>query len=105
MLAANEDIDAICISAVTLWEAHLLLEKGRIESRFSPISTIKVWLSAYPIQTIPIDQEIALLSRTLDFHHEDPADRFIAATAFRMSLPLATVDEKLMSLPWLTTIQ
>ncbi len=34
-----------------------------------------------------------------DFDHNDPADRFILATALTHSLRLLTTDEKLLSYP------
>jgi PIN domain nuclease of toxin-antitoxin system len=37
-----------------------------------------------------------LLSRQLALSHEDPADRFLAATARVMGLTLVTADERLL---------
>ena len=48
---------------------------------------------------------MAIAARTLTFNHEDPADRFIGATAHVLGVPLATADPKLHNLPWLKTIQ
>lgn len=67
--------------------------------------TCRQWLSVNRIRVVPIDSEIALKSRILPFGHDDPADRFIGATAFCLQCPLATVDTKLAGLPFLTTIQ
>jgi len=55
------------------------------------------------MRVIPIDTDIAILSRTLEFSHSDPADRYIAATAFKCGVPLATVDPRLQELTWLKT--
>ena len=92
------------ISAVSVWEMTLLVEKGRLKTDLSPEMKIRDMLSRYPLKVIPLDLEIALLSRTLPFEHEDPADRFIAATAHRLGIPLATSDARLTALPWLKTI-
>ncbi len=92
------------VSTATIWEATLLLEKGRIVSEYSPQTTVQRWLDAAPMRIVPIDREIVFLSRSLSFLHEDPADRFIAATAFSCNLPLATLDGRLRSLTWLKTI-
>lgn len=102
--AAKENSQAIAISATSIWEAHLLLERGRITPVASPEQTIRSWLGAYPFPVIPIGMEIAMLSRTLRFQHEDPADRFIASTAFQLGVPLATLDARLGSLDWLQVI-
>ncbi|MFY9233598.1 MAG: PIN domain-containing protein [Fimbriimonadaceae bacterium] len=102
--AAKANPTANVLSAYSLWEAHLLLEKGRIQAVASAEHTIRNWLSAYPFPVVPVDGEIALLARTLEFQHEDPADRFIAATAYQLGLPMATLDARLGSLPWLKVI-
>ena len=62
-------------------------------------------MARYPLKVIPLDLEIALLSRSLPYRHEDPADRFIAATAHRLGVPLATSDARLLGLPWLLTLE
>jgi PIN domain nuclease of toxin-antitoxin system len=49
--------------------------------------------------------EIVMLSRQLELPHQDPADRFIAATAVHLDLALATVDNRLVGFDWLSTLQ
>jgi PIN domain nuclease of toxin-antitoxin system len=56
------------------------------------------------MRVVPIDEDIAMASRTLKFVHEDPADRYIAATAYIAKAPLATVDARLRCLEWLRTL-
>ncbi len=92
------------LSAVSVWELHMLIERGRLTSGSSPAETVGAWLKTAPMRVIPVDQEIAILSRTLPFEHDDPADRFIAATAYRAGVPLATVDSRLTGLNWLKTV-
>jgi PIN domain nuclease of toxin-antitoxin system len=94
----------IGISAVSVWEAMVAMEKGRIESVATPENTVRAWLRESPFEVIPLDQEIVLLSRTLNFRHDDPADRFIAATAYRLNCTLATADHRLLGLPWLRVL-
>ena len=97
-------IDEAAISSVSIWEVALAVQKGRIESPNDAETTVREWLKRYPVTVIPLDAEIALLSRTLPFEHDDPADRFIAATAHRLGVPLATSDARLAALPWLKTL-
>ena len=94
-------VSDLTISAITLWEAHLLMERKRIVAVATPESTIDSWLRTYPVSVAPVTAEIAVLSRSLRFDHEDPADRFIAATAHALGMPLATADAHLCNLPWL----
>ena len=92
------------ISAITLWETVLLAEKGRLETALGPEDTARSWLKANPLPIFPVDSEVAFLTRSLRFVHADPADRFIAATAFQLDVPLATVDPHLRKLGWLKVI-
>ncbi len=92
------------ISAISIWEALLLAEKGRIETVLGPLETIKLWLSDDDVVVHPITGPTSMLARTLRFDHGDPADRFIAATAYQLNCPIATLDKKLQSLEWLKTI-
>ena len=92
------------ISAVTVWETVLAAQKGRIETVLSPGENVRAWLAANPLKVIPIDEEIAILARTLQLEHSGPADRFIAATAFRLNCQFATVDDHLRKLSWLKVI-
>ena len=79
-------------------------EGGRLKSVDPVENAVRDILNRHPLRVIPLDTEIALLSRTLAFTHEDPADRFIAATACRLRIPLATSDARLIDLPWLKTL-
>ena len=91
----------VCLSSISIWEAFLAMEKGRIDVNTTPEQTLRTWLNDPQIRLISIDSEVAMLSRTLEFAHSDPADRFIAATAYSLNADLATVDENLLNLTWL----
>lgn len=97
----DEGTEEFVLSAASVWETLVAIEKGRVATQASPEDTVRAWLSASPIRVVPIDAEITLLSRSLAFVHEDPADRFIAATAFQLGCPLATIDQRLRGLKWL----
>jgi PIN domain nuclease of toxin-antitoxin system len=86
----------VAISAISAWEFCLLAQKGRVESEGDPSAFVRQMLSLSRVEVIPIDAEIALRSRTLDFPHQDPADRFIAATAMVKNIQLVTSDRNLI---------
>lgn len=83
------------ISPITIWETLILAEKGRIDLGPSPIEWIDEALRRTPVQELPLSCAIAVKSRTLELPHQDPADRFIAATAWEHDLILITEDGKL----------
>ncbi|MEZ4632964.1 MAG: type II toxin-antitoxin system VapC family toxin [Deinococcales bacterium] len=99
----NEDIIQVLdnrdheffISPITVWEILILAEKGRISLRPAPDIWIAEALKQSPVQEAKITNAIALKSRLIELPHQDPADRFIAATAWENDFILITEDEKL----------
>jgi len=92
------------LSPISIWEAIILAEKNRISLQ----PDINTWLdlSLKKLETLeaPLNHDIAILSRQIELPHQDPADRFIAATAIYYDLHLATVDTNLVGLSWLRTL-
>jgi PIN domain nuclease of toxin-antitoxin system len=44
----------------------------------------------------PLNHEVAIQSRTIELSHEDPADRFLCATASVFDLTLLTADTRIL---------
>ena len=44
----------------------------------------------------PLSREVAVRSRSVRLDHEDPADRFLAATAEVYELTLVTADDRVL---------
>lgn len=92
---------------MTLWESLLLAEKGRIDLGSQPAEWLRRQLRQWPMQDAPLDRETAIASRTIQLGHEDPADRFLAATAIVQGLTLVTSDRLLIeasSVPTLSNL-
>ena len=101
-----EDIDTeLWLSPISIWETLILAEKGKIELSSKPITWVKKYLRSLDFKEAPLTFEIAMKSRLIELPHQDPADRFIAATALEYNLTLVTVDRYLSSLPELKTIR
>ena len=84
------------LSPVTVWEVHLLAEKKRIQLHPDPTKWIQRVLDTIPFREAVVTHAIALMSRRIALAHEDPADRFLAATAAVGGLTLVTADERLL---------
>jgi len=92
------------LSAVSVWEAILLLEKKRIR----PIGDFGEWLEKSKLELglieIPLTWDIAHEIRYTILGYRDPGDRFLVATAKVYDLTLVTADERLMKIPGLKVL-
>ena len=87
----------IWLSPISVWEAMLLAERGRVRVDTTPSEWVERMVSALPRREAPLTHDVAVASRQLTLSHEDPADRFLAATARVMGLTLVTADARLMA--------
>lgn len=94
----------IWLSPISIWETLMLAEKGRINLGKPPQQWISDALKVLEVKEATLNNDIAILSRTIQLPHQDPADRFIAATALYYDLVLATVDGNLRASEQLITI-
>ena len=84
------------LSSISVWEALLLAERGRVTLEPDPHRWLRNAMSIVPIVEAPITVDVALASRAVDVQHQDPADRFIVATAKVYGLRLVTADARLL---------
>jgi PIN domain nuclease of toxin-antitoxin system len=84
------------LSPISVWEALLLCEKGRL----TPLEDAETWIEgaigAVPLTQAPLTYEVALASRAVRLPHRDPSDRLIVATAKVYGLTLVTGDRRLI---------
>lgn len=90
------------LSPVSTWEALILHEKGRLKLSSEVFSWIQ--RAVAPFREAPFTHEIATASRRLPLPHHDPADRFLAATAFVLGFTLVTADANLLGLGEIATL-
>ena len=84
------------LSPISMWEALLLAERGRVALDPDPQGWLRKAMSIAPIAEAPLTIDVALASRTVDLEHQDPVDRFIVATAKVYGLALVTADARLL---------
>jgi len=92
------------LSAVSVWETILLLEKKRIRSKGDFLDWFKRSKLALGLFEVPLNWEIAREIRYTTLGYRDPADRFLVATAKVYDLTLVTADERLMHIPGLKVL-
>jgi PIN domain nuclease of toxin-antitoxin system len=84
------------LSPISVWEALVLAERGRVRVSGSPVEWVAQMVRKMPRREAALTHDIAVASRQLSLSHEDPADRFLAATARVLGLTLVTADERLL---------
>lgn len=85
------------LSPISVWEALLLAERGRVRVDTAPTEWVQRMVRALPRREAALTHDIAVASRQLTLSHEDPADRFLAATAQVLGLTLVTADARLIA--------
>jgi PIN domain nuclease of toxin-antitoxin system len=83
-------------SAISVWETATLVRKGRYAIGL-PIERWRGDLIEAGLREAPLDGIIAALAGTYADLHDDPADRFIAATATHLAAKLVTSDRRLLA--------
>lgn len=87
----------VWLSPISVWEALVLAERGRLAVPGDVQAWIRQMVSAVPRREATLTHEVAMASRQLTLPHADPADRFLAATASVLELTLVTADERLLA--------
>lgn len=90
----SEESD-LWLSSISIWETNVLIDKKRLPISSEASIWIRKALKSFPVKEAKITFEIALKSRTLIIPTDDPADRFIAATALENDMSLITADKKI----------
>lgn len=84
------------LSPISVWEALELAERGRLSVTVAPAEFVQQLVRTLPHREAPLTHDIAVMSRRLELSQQDPADRFLAATAQVLGLTLVTADERLL---------
>ncbi len=87
------------LSPVSIWEFEVLAARGRL--RINSGATASGWvreaLQRVPLRDAALTREAVLRCPDVRLDHDDPADRFLAATAAHHDLTLVTADERLLA--------
>jgi PIN domain nuclease of toxin-antitoxin system len=104
--AALENASAeLHLSPLSIWEALLLAEKGRIELEPDPVAWVREALGRSPLVVPGLTHDVAVRSRQLPgFRSPDPVDRFLVATCLVGGMSLVTRDEAMRRYRPLATV-
>jgi PIN domain nuclease of toxin-antitoxin system len=96
--ALADERNQLWLSPISIWEFLILVERGRVRIRNGtpPSSWVEAALSRAPMHDAPLSREVAVRSRSVRLDHQDPADRFLAATADVYELTLVTAADRVL---------
>ena len=86
----------VAVPAIVFWEIGLLQMRRRLRLP-APLQAWRRSLLDAGVIELPLDGSIALRSLDLAGLPDDPADRFIVATALECGAALMTADERILS--------
>lgn len=95
---AKEAIDRaslVMVSAISAWEISLKSARGQLELPRPAIEWFEAALQHHRLRLAPLDVPVLVSANALPWHHRNPADRFIVATALRENAAIVTSDRKL----------
>ena len=87
----NDPLD-LYLSDASVFEIALKCSQGKMELPEPPREWIAHQLETWRIQSLEISHEVLFSSAELPWHHKDPFDRLIIATAKNFGLPVMTSD-------------
>lgn len=94
----------IFVSPISLFELQLKLRRGKLPEAAPLLSDIQRMLRAYDFHSLDLTIDQAILAAALEWKHQDPFDRMIAAQALSENLVLLSNDRQFASLSGLTTL-
>ena len=101
--AFENEANELWLSPISVWELMLLVEKRRLELD----RDLGEWVaeSASTLKEAPLTMDVVLESERFRLPHDDPADRFLVATARTLGLTLVTSDARLLASKAVATME
>lgn len=95
--ALADPANEIWASPISVWEILVLCQKGRLVLHPDPVAWLSSALLRIPLKEATLTHDVALATTQVALHHQDPADRFLAASARVYGLTLVTSDHNLLA--------
>jgi Uncharacterized protein conserved in bacteria len=96
---AVEHSEAAYLSVVSLWEATIKYQLGKLLLPEPPHPWLSVQREQHGIEPLPLDEASVSRLASLAPHHRDPFDRMLVCQALQHELLTVTVDSVLSRYP------
>lgn len=89
----------VLVSAISAWEIRLKCSKGELELPMDAEVWFPSVLAEHDLELVPLEIETLMAANRLPWHHRDPADRFIIASAIAEKALIVTGDRRFLEYP------
>jgi len=93
-LKTIENASVVFVSPISAWEISLKAADGKLELPIEPEEWFEQTVRNHALTIADLSTAILCAANRLPFHHRDPADRFIIATALQENAAVVTSDER-----------
>ncbi|MCL1998915.1 MAG: type II toxin-antitoxin system VapC family toxin [Turicibacter sp.] len=92
----------IFVCAISLWEVAIKVNLGKLDLRLTLAELFEL-VEIRNFRIIPIEYKHMLTLLNLPYHHKDPFDRLIIATALAEQLTIISADKNIQryDVPWI----
>jgi PIN domain nuclease of toxin-antitoxin system len=87
-----ENASIVYVSSISAWEISLKFFKKQLILPMEPEEWFRHVIDKHSLVIYPLDISLMFKANTLPFHHRDPVDRFIIATAIKENAAVVTGD-------------
>ena len=91
---AIDSAPAVYVSAISAWEVSLGVARKEIDLPMDPLKWFHQAIQQHNLTLADLTPEVLCRANALPWHHRDPADRFIIATANLMRMAIVTADAR-----------
>ena len=96
---AVEDSEAAYLSVVSLWEATIKYQLGKLPLPELPHPWLSIQREQHGIEPLNLDEGSVARLSDLPIHHRDPFDRMLVCQALEHALTIVTIDAILSKYP------
>lgn len=84
--------EPLYLSVVSMWEIAAKHSRGQLELGGPPSRWVPEVRERFQVESLPLSESTAAVIETLPWHHRDPFDRMLIATAIAHGLQLVSPD-------------
>jgi len=89
----SDDTHSLYVSIVSAWEVAIKASLGKLYEFDGGVKEFLAEMEDNPVVFLPVEKRHVEMVETLPFHHRDPFDRLLVATAKVEGMTILTADE------------